>query len=108
MGNCIETCTHGRNENEQLQQQQESVEKPAELLNENIGKDQTKGAMRIKIVLTKEELELLLFQLKNNEGKRLEDVLDEIERSRRRSVGPWKPSLESITESPEIPEQMDR
>ncbi|CDP12158.1 unnamed protein product [Coffea canephora] len=111
MGNCIETCKHGSKEaKSELQLEQlESVEKPSEMLKESIiEKDQNSGAMRIKIVLTKEELELLVFQLKNMEGKRLEDVLDEIERGRSRPVGSWKPSLESITESPEVPEQMDR
>jgi hypothetical protein len=52
-------------------------------------------------VLTKEELEWLLFQLKVNGGKKLEDVLGEIERGRSMKVKTWKPSLESIMESPE-------
>ncbi|KAI3468609.1 hypothetical protein Pfo_025272 [Paulownia fortunei] len=65
------------------------------------------GNIRIKIVLTKEELEWLMFQLKNTEGRSLEDVLGEIQRSREKSVS-WKPSLDSIIESPEVPEGMDR
>ncbi|KAL3498989.1 hypothetical protein ACH5RR_041721 [Cinchona calisaya] len=112
MGNCIETCMHNQKENQSVEEI-----KPPELLKENnIGinkEDQKSGAaLRIKIVLTKEELELLILQLKNKEGQRLEDVLDEIERSRKRLrssvVGSWKPSLECITESPEVPDHMDR
>lgn len=113
MGNCIEKCVYDQKE-ERNEQQESVLEKPSFLVPElnaasEKEKDQTKGAMRIKIVLTKEELQLLLLQLKNKEGKRLEDVLDEIERSRsRRPVGPWKPSLDSIVESPEVPDQMNR
>ncbi|GAB4850579.1 hypothetical protein Ancab_029888 [Ancistrocladus abbreviatus] len=49
-----------------------------------------------------------MLQLNNNNGggKRLEDVLREIEKGRRRAVkeveGGWKPSLECITESDEL------
>ncbi|KAL2234652.1 UNVERIFIED_CONTAM: hypothetical protein Sindi_1197400 [Sesamum indicum] len=60
--------------------------------------------MRIKIVLTRDELEQLLFQLNSSEGKRqLEDVLVEIQTSR----AVWKPCLDSIIECPEVPEIMD-
>lgn len=65
------------------------------------------GSMRIKVVLTKEELERLMSQLKNTQGRRLEDVLGEIQRSREKSVA-WRPCLDSIVESPEVPEGMDR
>lgn len=64
------------------------------------------GGIRIKIVLTKEELEWLMLELKGGNGKKLEDVLGEIENGRGKTVG-WKPSLESIVESPEVVE-MDR
>ncbi|KAF8033203.1 hypothetical protein BT93_D1952 [Corymbia citriodora subsp. variegata] len=79
------------------------------------------GRVRVKIVLTKEELELLLFQLGRDGGRKggpksnLEQVLGEIERGRRRNGGvggggdsvdggSWKPSLDSILEVPELPE----
>lgn len=77
------------------------------------------GRVRVKIVLTKEELEQLLIHLGRDSGRKggpkgnLERVLGEIERGRRRNGGsggdavdggPWKPSLDSIMEVPELPE----
>lgn len=59
-----------------------------------------KGGLKIKILLTREELEWLLLQLKEKGGKGLEEVLVEIERGRGKNEG-WKPSLESIMEIPE-------
>ncbi|CAK9163068.1 unnamed protein product [Ilex paraguariensis] len=107
MGNCIETCKNSQQVENQKQQNEEEEEededKTAEFEKEN--GFQTSGT-RIKIVLTKEELGWLLLQLKEKGGKRLEDVLEEIERSRSKVSG-WKPSLESIMESPEVLE-MDR
>lgn len=69
------------------------------------------GMMRIKILLTKEELEWMMFQLKDkSKGKRLEDVLEEIGRGRGKlaEAEAWKPSLDSIMESPEVPDHLDR
>ncbi|WCJ26518.1 hypothetical protein M5689_008326 [Euphorbia peplus] len=60
---------------------------------------------KIKIVLKKEELEWLMYELKTNQGKKLEHVLQEIERERERErsqVKVWKPSLERIIECPEV------
>lgn len=62
--------------------------------------------MRIKIVLRKEEVEWLMFELQKTQGKKLEDVLQEIQRSRDQSAVPWKPSLDSIVETPELLEGM--
>ncbi|KAJ0041175.1 hypothetical protein Pint_28647 [Pistacia integerrima] len=90
MGNCMQRGRE-RREEEAMQQQQE---------------EGTKGFVKVKIVLTKEELQWLMIQLKKNEGKRLEDVLAEIGRERGK-VEAWKPSLESIMEGPEVLE-MDR
>ncbi|PIN13786.1 hypothetical protein CDL12_13587 [Handroanthus impetiginosus] len=86
MGNCIERCKNSP---------QKEIIKPQE--------EEKSGNMRIKIVLTKEELEWLMFELKNREGKRLEDLLVEIQRNREKStnVANWKPSLDSIVEGPE-------
>lgn len=118
MGNCLETCvTHRRppRVTKEIEQEERETESA------RAGRDDTdlvrekKSGMRVKIVLTKEELEWLMIQLENKkegEGERstLEDVLDEIEKGRRRncSVGGWKPSLESIVECPEVPEFMTR
>ncbi|KAL0393676.1 UNVERIFIED_CONTAM: hypothetical protein Slati_4333800 [Sesamum latifolium] len=104
MGNCIETCCKNS---------------PAEreMMNMNQEENPKNGAgsmMRVKVVLTKEELEWLMSQLKNtSEGtRRLEDVLGDIKRSREKisstTHAAWKPSLDSIVESPEVPDGMDR
>ncbi|KAL5719202.1 hypothetical protein ACHQM5_012013 [Ranunculus cassubicifolius] len=94
MGNCMECYT---------QKQQEDIKEPE--------KEEKEGGIRVKIVLRKDELELLMFQLNEKGGKGLEDVLREIEKSREKleedEVKYWKPSLESIMEGPEVHE-MDR
>ncbi|KAK4349694.1 hypothetical protein RND71_032449 [Anisodus tanguticus] len=113
MGNCMETCLLQREEelDDQIVQEQELEGEivKAQIVMEKKGNNNT---MKIKMVLTKEELESLLVQLKLNKGKSLEEFLGEIERRRRREIilrdSKWKPSLESITESPEVPEMMDR
>ncbi|KAF8412120.1 hypothetical protein HHK36_000076 [Tetracentron sinense] len=96
MGNCLETWTHCQ-EGEKRQQEEEAGGSVKE---DGSGK----GGFRVKIILTKEELEWLMFQLNDRAGKRvLEDVLGEIERERER-IEVWKPSLESIMEIPEVHE----
>ncbi|XVF38446.1 hypothetical protein REPUB_Repub20aG0102700 [Reevesia pubescens] len=60
-----------------------------------------KGSIRVKIVLTKEELELLLVKPKNNSNggiSSLEDLLAEMEKARSGKLDSWRPSLESIME----------
>ncbi|KAL0312458.1 UNVERIFIED_CONTAM: hypothetical protein Sradi_5645100 [Sesamum radiatum] len=101
MGNCIETCCKNSPEREVMMNQEENP------------KNGGGSMMRVKVVLTKEELEWLMSQLKNtSEGtRRLEDVLGDIKRSREKistTTVAWKPSLDSIVESPEVPEGMDR
>lgn len=66
--------------------------------------------MKVKLVLTKDELQWLLLQLKKDQGRKLKEVLGEIEKSRLRgeNVTKWKPCLESIVESPEVHHHMDR
>lgn len=103
MGNCVETCLQRENI-EELRIEEEEEEKTGEFMKENNEMEKGKTNMRLKVILTKEELEWLLLQLKFREGKNLEEFLGEIERNR----GKWKPSLESITERPEVPEMMDR
>ncbi|KAI7993680.1 hypothetical protein LOK49_LG11G02810 [Camellia lanceoleosa] len=100
MGNCIETST----DSHEVERKQENQEKGGCF--EESGFQAGGGGVRVKLVLTKDELEWLMLQLKGKSGKRLEDVLGEIERVRGKVVG-WKPNLESIMESPEVLE-MDR
>lgn len=61
--------------------------------------------MRVKIVMRKEELEVLMLELKRTGGKRsLEDVLGEIQRRRAHKLkspppAAWRPCLDSILET---------
>ncbi|XAR70175.1 hypothetical protein NMG60_11026949 [Bertholletia excelsa] len=96
MGNCMETSKDNHGGETELEEREKQERRDFE-----------GGGVRVKIVLTKVELEWLMFQLKDREGTKLEDVLGELERGRGRALG-WKPSLESIMESPEVPDQMDR
>ncbi|GAA0172414.1 hypothetical protein Leryth_008413 [Lithospermum erythrorhizon] len=100
MGNLMETCIQ-KPEGEQNQEHEDGkLEDVTEFK-----KEASNNNRRVKIVLTKVELEWLMLQLKENKGRGLEEVLEEIERGRgERSVVGWKPSLESIIECPEVQE----
>ncbi|KAF8413322.1 hypothetical protein HHK36_001300 [Tetracentron sinense] len=102
MGNCMETYAEGRL-GENKQEQEEEDKKAGGLVKED---GFEKGSFRVKIVLTKEELEWLMLELKKKGGRGLQEVLGEIEKGRGKVEG-WKPSLESIMEIPELHE-MDR
>jgi hypothetical protein len=80
---------------EMEQQQQEEETKSS--INDTKGKN----GVSMKIVLTKEELKWLIFQLNKKGGMKVEQVLEEIEKGRQKVEG-WKPSLESILEAPEM------
>jgi hypothetical protein len=77
-------------------EQQKEEETKTSISDQNKGKN----GVSLKIVLTKEELKWLIFQL-NNKGMKVEQVLEEIEKGRQKVEG-WKPSLKSILEAPEI------
>lgn len=106
----METCreTH---EEEEVEEEVDQVNQ--EKQGEGLEKGSTGCGVRVKIVLTREELDWMMFQLKDKGGKSLEDVLKQIEKGRSSAAATavkfecWKPSLESIMESPEVPE-MDR
>ncbi|GER41514.1 multidrug resistance-associated protein 1 [Striga asiatica] len=100
MGNCINKCkVRPQTEVIKLHHDQEETKSDT---------DQNGRMVRIKIVLTKEELELLMLHLENRKGKKVEDVLDEIQRSREKRHVVWKPSLDRITECHELDEEIDR
>ncbi|CAN0908826.1 hypothetical protein LINGRAHAP2_LOCUS25485 [Linum grandiflorum] len=90
MGNCLQPSkisSQVHDEPQHNQQQKSSVD-------HNIDDEGTK----VKIVLTKEELEWLMYELKVKHNK-LEDALAEIQRNRAlKSSNCWQPSLESISE----------
>ncbi|XP_022942038.1 uncharacterized protein LOC111447226 [Cucurbita moschata] len=99
MGNCVEVLSRRREEEEMTTTATTTI----------MEKEERKGRVRIKVVLTKEELQWLMEQVQERGGKGLEELLGEIE-GRRKKVnedGSWRPSLESIMEVPEVPDRMD-
>ncbi|CAN0908829.1 hypothetical protein LINGRAHAP2_LOCUS25485 [Linum grandiflorum] len=100
MGNCLKSSKSNsqvHDEEEQQQHDQFSNFHPKQQkssVDHNIDDEGTK----VKIVLTKEELEWLMYELKVKHNK-LEDALAEIQRNRAlKSSNCWQPSLESISE----------
>ncbi|CAN0908823.1 hypothetical protein LINGRAHAP2_LOCUS25485 [Linum grandiflorum] len=110
MGNCLQPSkissqVHDEPQHNQLEVISNDVqEKPSSgetkegtkksSVDHNIDDEGTK----VKIVLTKEELEWLMYELKVKHNK-LEDALAEIQRNRAlKSSNCWQPSLESISE----------
>lgn len=101
MGNCIKisaptTATTTSPENDEAVE----VLRPEESLEREGGGN----GVKVKVLLTRGELEWLMAQLKNGE-KKLEEVLAEMGREREKEKGRcdgWKPSLESIVEYPEL------
>ncbi|XP_010545154.1 PREDICTED: uncharacterized protein LOC104817601 [Tarenaya hassleriana] len=99
MGNCMERWKEGGGERRERERGPFKV-------------DGGGGGMKVKIVLTRHELEMFLLQY---DGKLMmsNDVIGELEKkikpssSMRPSSMPWKPSLDSIVECPEI-QEMDR
>ncbi|XP_062029829.1 uncharacterized protein LOC133745727 [Rosa rugosa] len=111
MGNCMETCAQKQQEEDQMQQMQKQKGDEIRFGKEGINSGED-GKLRVKIVLTKEELQMLMLQLQDKGGKKsLEEVLEEIQKGRGKLVlveEAWKPSLDSIMECPELFEDMDR
>ncbi|KAE9612868.1 hypothetical protein Lal_00027506 [Lupinus albus] len=104
MGNCMETCTlRQQDDAAEIQKQHQQEEETGRKINGDDDKGK-KNVLRVKVVLTKEELKWLMLQLNNDKkGMRLEQALEEIERGRDQKVHEgWKPSLESISEAPEM------
>ncbi|CAN0908825.1 hypothetical protein LINGRAHAP2_LOCUS25485 [Linum grandiflorum] len=100
MGNCLQPSkissqVHDEPQHNQLEVISNDVqEKPSS----GETKEGTKEGTKVKIVLTKEELEWLMYELKVKHNK-LEDALAEIQRNRAlKSSNCWQPSLESISE----------
>lgn len=110
MGNCMETCNQQPTKEMFQYSDHQKEERTTEAESRVLKKSRLgKSTLRVKIVLTKQELDWFMIQLiKDHKGdyKSLEDVLVEIER-RRAKVELWKPSLETVMECPEVVE-MDR
>ncbi|TYH97837.1 hypothetical protein E1A91_A12G257700v1 [Gossypium mustelinum] len=103
MGNCMMKTLGSRPHLEEEEEEEEIGEAAStDYKKENEGKT---SSIKVKIVLTKEELDLLLVKLKNkgNGGKSLEEILGEIEKARSEKLdSSWKPSLESIMEDDDV------
>ncbi|XP_027362566.1 uncharacterized protein LOC113870168 [Abrus precatorius] len=107
MGNCMETYTVSPRQQDIWEEQQKEESGTCNGF-AKIDDNEGKNGLRMKIVLTKEELKWLILQLNEKGGMGVEQVLKGIERSREKvEVEGWKPSLESILEAPETLE-MDR
>jgi hypothetical protein len=89
MGNCVQRRSSGGGGGRpavQLQRRRRISEEPS--------------VVKVKMVLTKGELEWLVARLQAGD-RRLEDVLEEMARKKRAAAGDaWRPSLESIVECP--------
>ncbi|XP_039123494.1 uncharacterized protein LOC120260122 [Dioscorea cayenensis subsp. rotundata] len=90
MGNCMETCSPPWYQEDIKEKEWCGLEKD--------------GVFKVKVVLTRRELEWLMLQLKDKRERRLHDLVMEIDRERRQSmkVQKWTPALASIMESPEF------
>ena len=90
MGNYLETCiqreptqqdeVNTKSQHQHGQQEKQEYEKTSG--DDTFSKESS--TMKVKLVLTKDELQWLLLQLKKDQGRKLEEVLGEIEKSRLR------------------------
>ncbi|CAH8382576.1 unnamed protein product [Eruca vesicaria subsp. sativa] len=114
MGNCMDRRMQGEGEEGKT----DAREKAKESFKRD-GDDDGQGGTKVKIVLTRHELDMFLLQMnKNHDGNFMmtKDVMVELEKriikgSSSLSSSPssmaWEPSLESIMECPEV-QEMDR
>ncbi|EOA35908.1 hypothetical protein CARUB_v10021166mg [Capsella rubella] len=118
MGNCMERWMQ-REEEEEEKGKIEVKERAKESFKlDGDDKEGDNGGMKVKIVLTRHELDMFLLQMNRSHDGNLmvtRDVMVELEKrvSRASSFSPlsspmaWEPSLESIVECPEV-QEMDR
>ncbi|ESQ28905.1 hypothetical protein EUTSA_v10023875mg [Eutrema salsugineum] len=117
MGNCMERWRQGEGE-EGKTEVREKAKESLKLEDDDHDED-GRGGMKVKIVLTRHELDMFLLQMnKKDDGSLMmtEDVMVELEKrimktssslSTSPSLMAWEPSLESIMECPEV-QEMDR
>ncbi|GJN40462.1 hypothetical protein PR202_gb29677 [Eleusine coracana subsp. coracana] len=108
MGNCLNPASKRLGSEMMTREEAESlseVKRISQVLQEEEEETsaQTEG-LKVKIVLTRAELEWLMSQLKTGE-RRLEDVLHHMQAAKQlaadRNGGAWRPRLESIVECQE-------
>lgn len=114
MGNCMERWIQEEEEEEGKIKVIERSKESFKLDGDN--DEDVHGGMKVKIVLTRHELDMFLLQMNKNQDGNLmmsKDVMIELEKRiiRTSSSSPssmaWEPSLERIVECPEV-QEMDR
>ncbi|KAL0643910.1 hypothetical protein Bca4012_042200 [Brassica carinata] len=115
MGNCMERWMQGEGEEGKMEAK-ESFKLDGD---DDDDQDGRQGGTKVKIVLTRHELDMFLLQMNRNHDGNLmmtKDVMVELEKriikptsylSSSPSSMAWEPSLESIFECPEV-QEMDR
>ncbi|CAH2048351.1 unnamed protein product [Thlaspi arvense] len=119
MGNCMERWMQREGEEVKIEVREKAKES-FKLDGDDGGEEgDGHGGMKVKIVLTRHELDMFLLQMnRNHDGDLMmaKDVMVELEKriiktSSSLSSSPssmaWEPSLESIMECPEV-QEMDR
>ncbi|CAN7090643.1 unnamed protein product [Brassica rapa subsp. narinosa] len=118
MGNCMERWMQGEGEEGEIEARAKAKES-FKLDGDDDDQDGGQGGTKVKIVLTRHELDMFLLQMnRNHEGNLMmtKDVMVELEKriikptpslSSSPSSMAWEPSLESIIECPEA-QEMDR
>ncbi|CAL9237438.1 unnamed protein product [Arabidopsis halleri] len=114
MGNCMERWLQGEGEDGKIEVTERAKES-FKLDGDDNG--DSHGGMKVKIVLTRHELDMFLLQMdRNHDGNLMitRDVMVELEKRIIRASSlsspssmAWEPSLESIVECPEV-QEMDR
>jgi hypothetical protein len=100
MGNCVQRRSSGGGGGRPAVQLQRRRRISEEVEVEAQGAAPPPSVVKVKMVLTKGELEWLVARLQAGD-RRLEDVLEEMARKKRAAAGDaWRPSLESIVECP--------
>uniref|UniRef100_A0A1J3DVB9 Uncharacterized protein n=1 Tax=Noccaea caerulescens TaxID=107243 RepID=A0A1J3DVB9_NOCCA len=109
MGNCMERWKQreGEERKRDVRETAQGSFKP-----DGADDEDGNGGMKVKIVLTRQELDMFLLQMNRSHGENLmmsKDVMVELEKRiiRTSSSMAWEPSLESIVECPEV-QEMDR
>ncbi|XP_056851340.1 uncharacterized protein LOC130500369 [Raphanus sativus] len=114
MGNCMERWMRGEGEEGKIVVREKA--KISFKLDGDDDEDGRQGGTKVKIVLTRHELDMFLLQMNRNHDGNLmmtKDVMVELEKriikpsSSLSSSMAWEPSLESIMECPEV-QEMDR
>lgn len=117
MGNCIERWQQGEGDGDEGKIEDTQRAKTS-LKIDGGDNEHGHGGMKVKIVLTRHELDMFLLQMNGNHDGNLimsKDVMIELEKriirtslsSSPPSSMAWEPSLERILECPEV-QEMDR